>query len=562
MIIGWHKARDWNSECFLRRQHSDGPMTIEKATGATNLRRRLFSHSMSNAGWWFLAISLFGLLAAGILLDAMNHDVAWYVFCAGRVLDGAELYRDIVDTNPPLVVYMCIPAVLLGRLTSWPATFVFNLCLIALVGLCLLICRRILEEVLAKTSATGKKCILLVLVCILLPSAGFGSFGNREHIMLLLTMPYILLASGGPRGLAIAVHYRLFIGMLAGLGLALKPYFLLLWVLVEGYILISEGKAGMLRRVENIGILIVLMTYAATVVVSTPAYYRQVIPMAMRVYSAYDCSAVFLLKHSVTKLWMGGLLAFAFMRPTRENRDIRRILMIAATGFLIIAFVQHKGWNYHFYPAKGVSLLLLCVLALGLIERPEALGELIRPGKTLVVVLVIFSLFYRAGTQVASAANGENRELLTSLVDIVNRHAEKDAILLLSTAAYPQFPLVNYTGVEWSSRFNCLWLLPGSYMGADPSEKRIRYHRPDEMGEIERFFFEAMVQDIGRRPPALVIVSTKDGIGRRVFDYIGYLKQEPCFAEIWTKYEFLTTVDHFKVYKRTGDGPRRDSSGY
>ena len=62
------------------------------------------------------------LLAALCALAAgpsyVNHDAAWYLYVVRRLWDGATLYRDVIDTNPPLIVWASAPPVLAGGLTG------------------------------------------------------------------------------------------------------------------------------------------------------------------------------------------------------------------------------------------------------------------------------------------------------------------------------------------------------------------------------------------------------------------------------------------------------------
>ncbi|MFL5575162.1 MAG: hypothetical protein ACJ79S_04215, partial [Gemmatimonadaceae bacterium] len=51
---------------------------------------------------WFFWPAASAVLALGALVELrarMTPDVAWYLFAAGRVLDGARLYVDVVDVN-------------------------------------------------------------------------------------------------------------------------------------------------------------------------------------------------------------------------------------------------------------------------------------------------------------------------------------------------------------------------------------------------------------------------------------------------------------------------------
>ena len=70
--------------------------------------------------------ALFLLLAAGAVVQGrINHDEGWYLYAAGRVLEGALPYRDFAYFQAPLLPFVHAPAQLLfgpgvvvGRLTS------------------------------------------------------------------------------------------------------------------------------------------------------------------------------------------------------------------------------------------------------------------------------------------------------------------------------------------------------------------------------------------------------------------------------------------------------------
>ncbi len=73
-----------------------------------------------------LYATLYALGLARSFSKPLNHDAAWYLYGAGRVVQGAKLYRDIVDINPPLIFYFGCPAVLLARSTPASGIGVFD----------------------------------------------------------------------------------------------------------------------------------------------------------------------------------------------------------------------------------------------------------------------------------------------------------------------------------------------------------------------------------------------------------------------------------------------------
>ena len=55
---------------------------------------------------------VFALLLLAFLWDrTINHDTAWYLISTRKWLEGARLYVDLYDVNPPLASYLTIPAI-------------------------------------------------------------------------------------------------------------------------------------------------------------------------------------------------------------------------------------------------------------------------------------------------------------------------------------------------------------------------------------------------------------------------------------------------------------------
>ena len=80
-----------------------------------------------------------------------------------------------------------------------------------------------------------RRLLLLLLAFVLFPLAG-QDFGEREHLVLALVIPYLLLAAMRSVGRDVTRRQAAGLGLLAGLAFALKPHFLLVWLLVEGYL--------------------------------------------------------------------------------------------------------------------------------------------------------------------------------------------------------------------------------------------------------------------------------------------------------------------------------------
>ena len=137
-----------------------------------------------------LLLLLVALTALAVAPAHVNHDAAWYLYVVRHWLDGATLYRDVVDTNPPLIIWLSTPAVWIAALTGWPATALFKAFVFAVAAASLLIVR----DIVRRTWPDREFLIVAGAVFVTLPFVK-ADFGQREHLAVLLTLPYVVAAA-------------------------------------------------------------------------------------------------------------------------------------------------------------------------------------------------------------------------------------------------------------------------------------------------------------------------------------------------------------------------------
>ena len=112
---------------------------------------------------------------------------------------------------------------------------------------------------------------------------------------------------------------------------------------------------------------------------------------------------------------------------------------------------------------------------------------------------------------------------------------------------------MNLSEAQWSSRFCCLWLLPGLYSPQERASTPFAYREREEMGELERYLVDAVVEDLKSQPPTLLFVDqspNRQGFGRSQIDYLEYFLRDPRFASLFENYRNLGEVGPYRVYKR------------
>jgi hypothetical protein len=493
-----------------------------------------------------LAAVLAALCAAAVGPAYVNHDAAWYLYMADRWFAGATLYRDVVDTNPPLIVWLTSVPAAIARVTGVSAPALFKLSVFAMAALSLFAAHRIVAR-----AAPGRVFVLTSLATFLCLPFAKQDFGQREHLAVLLTLPYVLgaMAPGALGGRALTLTA----GVLAGLGFAIKPHFVLAWAALEAVVVATRGRRAL--RPELLAAAAAAAVYVVVAAVAHPEYLG-VAGQVREVYRGLNSSPAVLLRLREVQLWLAAAALFAALRWPPDDR-LPAVAFAAATGFLGAALLQLKGWSYHLYPARVFLLLFLAAAALAILERAPALATLFRGGRrglgyVFAAVLVVASARY-----VAEARRPVIPELVTPTIDLLRRQSpEGVAVLSMRTIIYPAFPAVNYSGVSWGLRHNSLWFLPGFYADQDrlrggPFEART----PEGMPPLEREFFEQIVADLCRSRPELLAFEEAlpaAPAGRRALDLRQYYGQSARLRPLLDGYERLESVGPFVYWRRQG----------
>lgn len=549
---------------FRKRDKSRREKTVWNGVDLNNSAKDSWAEhgSVSKAGpidrghqikWMTLGGGVFILAAIPLFFTSIDRDVGWHLFGAQRLLEGATLYEDIIEVNPPLIFYLSLPPALFSRLTGLPAVPVLLGYFLMMVTLVLTTCYVIIERTWKSIPPLFRWCFLIVLAFLCVRPF---CFGQKEHIMFMLTMPYAMGAVGFLLGRPLRGGLAILAGILAGVGLALKPYFLLMWFCVEAYLVVCKRNGEVLRRPESLGILVTVLAYWTFVIIAVPQYLVAIVPLAMEKYAPVKADASWLLFHPFAQLGFFGLgSTFVFPR-VQFYKELRSIFAVVTVSFMAIAMIQGKGFYYHYYPAAASAVLLIVTAAAACTERIKWFRRVI--GLKGVVLATICGMFLIGSLKATQAYRAPENPLLDPLIRLVQEHAKEESIVVLSTSLFPAFPLVNYCNVSWSSRYNCLWPLWGKFSDVISPEEGVVYPRIEEMGLTERAMVESLIEDIAAGSPRLIIVDTcpnKQGLEKTDFDIIRYLSSDPRFSQIWTNYRFLEEVECHKVYKREDKSP-------
>jgi hypothetical protein len=245
--------------------------------------------------------------------------------------------------------------------------------------------------------------------------------------------------------------------VLAGLAIALKPHFLIGWLVVEGFWRWRRRDDRRGATAETIALVGTLGVYTLLVVWITPEYLLLVRDL-VRAYSQYlrdPFYRLLLLAPGAALVLFALLTAIALRRQSRRT-ELWALLALAVVGCFVAGATQQKGLRYHFYPAFALGFLLLAIAAADARSRVGSLSERVYgQASRLVLATLVIVLVGRAMLAVAGGGPADRRaqaEFL-DLVDLVRERAAGEPIGVLSYNIRSAFPLVNYAGVPLTSRF-------------------------------------------------------------------------------------------------------------
>jgi hypothetical protein len=498
-------------------------------------------------------VSVSILAAAAVIVRPTNHDTAWYLHMVETMLEGGRAYVDVVDTNPPLIVLLTVPPVWIARLVGAApaaafAVYVFCLGALSAAASAFLVAR--VWPQLGKVSRS----VLTGAVVFLALAFPKSDFGQREHLAVLATLPYVLAAALHGLGRSTSTWIGIAVGAGGAIGFALKPHFLLAWVAIEATLSWQRGTVRTLWRPEGAAALAVFLAYGLVVFIGFPQY----LDVASRVWAVYGGLDSPLSRLVGLREVQAGVVAVALVLLLRLPRDLAGplgMLGAGAGGFLTASLVQLKGWGYQMLPAQVYLALLFLVALLSLCHAAPGLLGLLRGGLRGIAAAITLALAGTTARYVYEARQPPANDLVTPLAALVRAHAPTGplAALAMRTLVYPVFPLVNDTGARWSLRHHSLWFLPAFYtreLAGPPGE--FPPHRLDAMPSLERVFYEEILTDLCRVPPRLLLIETAAPYapaGRRSLDLVTYYSQDDRFLRLFANYRQIALVAPFMVFK-------------
>ena len=469
--------------------------------------------------WPVLCALLLTLAVTALrLTGGVDSDVASQLQIAQRIHEGARLYRDIVEVNPPLWFWMALPIDGLAAVLHLEATSVLIAAFGVLVGLSLAATDRLLRHI-----DTPRRAMFLAYAALILAALPWMHVGQREQIALIGALPYAALVAARREVRAVSLFLAISIGIGAGLAFALKHYFLIVPGALELWLLACTGRSWRPLRPETIAIAAVGAVYATALLVEQN-YLARIVPLVRLAYGQFGPRSVHLLFNPYVAV-AGMLFAFTIAHGRlvfSRSSSIAAALFVAGLAFAASYLIQFKGWPYHTIPMLGCGSLALAAL-LAETASPPRLLRLLAPA--------LLALPLVASASEAMHPMPPNADALNAVAGL---KAGDQVGFLVTDTAIPSSVSLQY-GFRNPSRYNGIWMMHAVV------DNELHGNRDPRIAAFGRQVIANTAMDFRCRPPKRIIAE-RPRPGQRGFDILAFYDRDPGFAEL---------LSHYRVRSRT-----------
>lgn len=457
-----------------------------------------------------------------------SSDVAYLIHAANTLLAGGHYASDIFETNPPMILYLYFPVCLLTRLTTLDVMQALHLYVFLLALSSSALCFSLLKKIIPPSEKLFRYFLLVMiwLIFLFLPSL---ETGQREHLLVLLMLPYLLLAAARLMHQRVSMPFAILTGLFAGMGFALKPFFLVTPLLIELFMMQQQRRFLTWVRTETITVLCVLLAYAFILLRYHTNYLHIIVPLLPYYFARAQQTWTLMLTRPIVIFCFATLFTYPLFYRHDRYRTLNSIIWLSLLGMIAAFLIPKSAWFYHTLPALSLACLLLASISGQLLSSSREIVALIAVS-CLLYSVPAFNVYYFTHHVTSSSWTDASRQLKI----FIEKQPGKQSIYCFSAVGTAEcFPLVTLTHSEFGGRFPFFWWL-----------SVFDSNTPDAANK-KNFLLTAVTDDLNHYQPAWIILNSKST------RFLSKFNESKDFRQAWQHYHRVKDIDIYQIYART-----------
>jgi len=519
-------------------------------------------------GYRFLIIALL-LMIAYKFPSFIGVDLGGCRIIKKKFLNGLKPYIDIIDINPPMIIYLNVIPVLLANTLNFTLVWAFVLAVLFLI----IICASLLKKIIAASGVFTHKQIMFVDFMFYLSSLYIllrHSYGQREHLFSICLVPYLFLRifrSEIKSSLSMPVVAS--IGILCGIMSVLKPYFLFIIFILEMSLIYSEKSWKGLKKPEVFYFLLPICLYVVHFLFwprnMLHAFFGELVPMVLKHYNSMDYPTIELLLKS-TSLILALLFSIILYINLKkkfgmQQRSMFNCFLAVGASALSMYLLQHKGWTYQQVPSIFAIGIILTFSLIHFFKNLKSFTAKQKIVNYLSIGLIIFCFLYpikvpidnmfgvmNSTDAVFSQSNGFLKWSMRQVL------VPGDKIVVFSATPAYLYPYI--TQMEFWPGTRYMFHFPLVFFNSRYTtdlQKPYPYKALEQMEDDERQYIERVQEDIEKnKPKMLAFASNKHNFSflPENFNVFEYFKASGSWDKWKPYYDFAYKEHDIVVFKR------------
>lgn len=497
----------------------------------------------------YLWLSIAFIYLMAILMQKalfLNPDISYLLFATKKMLLGGRYVRDFFTPNPPLILFIYAPIILLSELLKINVVTIFTVSILLCTAFSLGVCSLLLKKI-AQKQPQFPATMLTIAIALIFTILPMYELGQRDYLLVVFTLPYFFLTAVRLEKISVTKKLSIVVGLWAALGFALKPQFLIALLLVEAYYLwrcVAAADRTQTKRLlpsfvrlETVLILAAQLIYIFIVWSLFPGYINIIAPYVMKFYyQSTESSFINMLADRATYLSFFALLFHCIQYKDSAFRIERTILILIMIGFWLSFVLQKMHYFYHTIPPVAASMMVILLELKVYLQK----SNYANPGQKKIhdflgIIFVGLLFLLPLQSQYRLYQNGLNYKnfMLHKLMQFVASQPHKSLYFITPKSVYG-FPLMHYSDVTMAQKFEALWVLNYVFKKTSGVES---YKKQSLQGQD--LVMRLVNTDFTDTKPTLVFVDEPPG-DQNI--YLNYLLENASFRQLWRRYHYLTTL--------------------